>query len=109
MTEDEARRKLEKRLQDIDDLSGINTDAGSIVELDQGKVGRLSRMDAIQAQALAQETARRRKVEHAAIRAALARLDEGEWGYCQKCGEKIEAGRMAINLTAAVCAVCAGR
>ncbi|MDP7640863.1 MAG: TraR/DksA family transcriptional regulator, partial [Alphaproteobacteria bacterium] len=37
------------------------------VELDQTRVGRLSRMDALQGQAMAQETARRRDAEVARI------------------------------------------
>jgi DnaK suppressor protein len=46
------------------------------VELDQTRVGRLSRMDALQGQAMAQETARRRDQEVARIDAALKRVEE---------------------------------
>ena len=45
------------------------------VELDQQSVGRLSRMDAMQQQAMAQAQERRRKAEGARITAALERLD----------------------------------
>ena len=46
------------------------------VELDQTRLGRLSRMDALQAQAMAIETDRRRGVEMNRIEAALKRLGE---------------------------------
>ena len=59
------------------------------VELDQQAVGRLSRMDALQVQAMALETSRRRKNELRRIAAALARIDKGEFGYCLECGEEI--------------------
>ena len=64
------------------------------VKLDQTKQGRLSRMDAMQQQAMADETRRRRHVRLAQIDTALARLDNGEYGYCVTCGEEINADRM---------------
>ena len=77
------------------------------VELDQTRVGRLSRMDALQGQAMAQETARRRDNEVVRIDAALKRIEEGEYGYCLACGEQIAAKRLALDPTAAVCVTCA--
>ena len=59
------------------------------VELDQSRVGRLSRMDALQDQAMALETARRREAELKRIEAALKRVDSGEYGDCLTCGEEI--------------------
>ena len=77
------------------------------VELDQTRVGRLSRMDALQGQAMAQETARRRDNELARIDAALKRIEEDEYGYCLACGELIAAKRLDLDPTAAVCVTCA--
>ncbi len=77
------------------------------VELDQTRVGRLSRMDALQGQAMAQETARRRDNEVARIDAALKRIEQDEYGYCLSCGEKIAAKRLALDPMAAVCVTCA--
>ena len=78
------------------------------VELDQTRVGRLSRMDALQGQAMAQETARRRDNEVVRIDAALKRIEQDEYGYCLSCGEKIAVKRLALDPTAAVCVTCAG-
>jgi len=67
------------------------------VELDQQAVGRLSRMDALQYQAMAQAQARRRAAERQKIHAALKRIDEGEYGYCTDCGEHIEPKRLSAD------------
>ena len=77
------------------------------VELDQQAVGRLSRMDALQVQAMALETSRRRGVELRRITAALARIDEGEYGYCLDCGEEIAARRLELAPAAPLCIGCA--
>jgi DnaK suppressor protein len=76
------------------------------VELDQQAVGRLSRMDALQVQAMAQETSRRRKMQLRRITAALARIGEGEFGYCLECGEEIAVRRLELDLTAPLCINC---
>lgn len=78
------------------------------VELDQARVGRLSRMDAMQAQHMAQETARRRQRQRVAIDGALRRIDSGDYGYCYICGEEIEAGRLAADPTNTRCIRCVG-
>ena len=77
------------------------------VELDQQAVGRLSRMDALQVQAMALETSRRRGVELRRIAAALARMDEGEFGYCLECGDEIAARRLELDPAAPLCIGCA--
>ena len=56
---------------------------------------------------MAQAQERRRKAEAARIRAALERLDEGEWGYCLNCGEEIAEKRLAHDPSVAACVKCA--
>ncbi len=41
------------------------------------------------------------------IRAALARLDDGTYGTCVRCGGPISAGRLAAMPHAALCVTCA--
>lgn len=77
------------------------------VELDQTMVGRVSRMDALQGQAMAQEVARRRETEIKRIDAALKRMDEGDYGYCVSCGEEIAVRRLELDPAAATCIDCA--
>lgn len=77
------------------------------VTLDQESVGRLSRIDAMQVQAMALAQSRRRRAKRAAIDAALARIDEGEFGYCLRCGEEIAAARLTHDPAVATCIECA--
>tara|TARA_A100001391_G_scaffold183439_1_gene150671 strand:+ start:842 stop:1174 length:333 start_codon:yes stop_codon:yes gene_type:complete len=107
MTEDEARARLIARRAELDAEDRANAGARDTVELQQDSVGRLSRMDAMQQQAMAQATERRRRVERARIEAALARIDEGEWGWCGVCGEEIAEQRLAHNPSVATCLGCA--
>ena len=77
------------------------------VELDQTSVGRLSRMDAMQVQAMAVATERRRAEEAARVEVAILRIDEEEYGYCISCGEEIAAKRLAVDPTIPTCISCA--
>lgn len=78
-----------------------------VVVLDQTTVGRLSRMDALQNQAMQQETERRREVEINRIDAALQRLNGDEFGYCISCGEEIQPKRLEMDPATPVCVDCA--
>lgn len=60
-------------------------------------------MDALQSQAMAQETERRRLVELRKIKAALLRIDEGEFGFCAFCGDEIARARLELDPAAATC------
>lgn len=77
------------------------------VELDQQSVGRLSRMDAIQGQALAQASDQRRQARRVALEMALRRLETGEFGECLDCGEAISLRRLEIYPAATLCISCA--
>jgi len=106
MTPDQARSALIARRDALAKEDTANADARDTVELQQDSVGRLSRMDAIQQQAMAQAQERRRSQERARIGAALARIDEGEWGYCLTCGEEIAEARLSHDPSVAVCVAC---
>ncbi len=103
----EIRAALRARLADLESLAAANAENRATVALDQQSVGRLSRIDALQQQSLAQETNRRRIAEAQRIRAALARLDDGEFGWCAKCGEAVGERRLALDPTIALCIECA--
>lgn len=81
-------------------------DSSNTVELDQTRVGRISRMDAIQAQQMAMESARRRQHQMKKIEGALHRLESGEYGYCFVCGEEIALQRLAAEPTTTRCIEC---
>ena len=77
------------------------------VTLDQPAVGRLSRMDALQDQAMAQATEDRRRQRRAQIDTALDRLHEGAFGECVACGEEIARGRLDLDPAVPTCLACA--
>jgi len=103
----ELKRALEAELAEITDLSASTGADRAPVSLDQQSVGRLSRMDAMQGQAMAQASERRRQQRVVLIKAALTRMEEGEYGYCQACGEPISDGRLKADPTAPRCVTCA--
>lgn len=106
MTPEKARARLIARREEILD-GDINADARDTVELDQTSVGRLSRMDALQGQAMAQAARRRAEADLKRIETALARLDAGEWGRCTDCGDEIAPRRLDIDPAIALCRECA--
>ncbi|MDH3787318.1 MAG: TraR/DksA C4-type zinc finger protein, partial [Xanthomonadales bacterium] len=77
------------------------------IELDQTRVGRLSRMDALQAQAMSKETGRRRRQKLLQIEAALRRIEHDEYGYCQECGDEIAPARLNVDPAVSLCIRCA--
>lgn len=95
------------RRAELDEQDARSEGDRAPVALDQESVGRLSRMDAMQVQAMALAQERRRKAERIAIQAALARIEEGEFGYCVLCGEDIARARLAKNPTVVKCLSCA--
>ena len=103
-----ARARLTARRDELNKLSSISAEDRNAVELDQQSVGRLSRMDAMQRQAMAQAQERARAVELARLEQAMRRLEDGEYGWCATCGDQIAAARLDVDPAAAVCVECAG-
>lgn len=98
---------LHKIISDLTEIDAAASDNRAAVILDQTSVGRLSRMDAIQQQAMANATSQRRQSEIAQAKAALQRLEEGEFGYCLECGEEIAIKRLNHNPSVVTCITCA--
>lgn len=101
------RTLVRARLDELDAQDQLGQGSQSVVRLDQQSVGRLSRMDALQVQAMAKAQQVRRDAEKRQLRAALDRLDEDEYGYCEDCGEPIPPARLRLSLTATRCVSCA--
>lgn len=101
------RALLLQRLDELDEEDRISERDRDPVRLDQESVGRLSRIDAMQVQAMALAQERRRKAERAAIAAALGRIESDEFGYCIECGDEIAQARLRNNPTAVKCLDCA--
>ena len=101
------RKRLEAMKIELAHLSEATLDSRKPVELDQTSVGRLSRMDALQTQAMQLETERRRGLELQRVESALARVKSGDFGDCIICGEDIEVKRLDHDPTFPTCVACA--
>jgi len=107
----QANDKIRSRLLDmkaeLEALSDAASENRKPVSLDQQSIGRLSRMDSLQVQAMdmAQEEARKKRIVK--INAAIKRLDDGDYGYCVKCDEAISAKRLELDPASPLCIDCA--
>ncbi|MDX1442731.1 MAG: TraR/DksA C4-type zinc finger protein [Gammaproteobacteria bacterium] len=105
--ENELRERLVTERDEILEQVESSGQSGATVELDQSRTGRLSRMDALQAQAMAKASGERAKRRLLLIEAALRRMDAGEYGECRECGEIIAPGRLQADPCALFCVDCA--
>ncbi|MBW2684138.1 MAG: TraR/DksA C4-type zinc finger protein [Deltaproteobacteria bacterium] len=101
------KNRLEKRLKEITAEQQRQKDGTAPVELDQARVGRLSRMDAMQQQAMAKATARLTDLERQRIQSALLRIRGDEYGYCVICEDEIAEGRLQFDPSVLLCISCA--
>jgi DnaK suppressor protein len=100
------RERLLKLREELQAMVVTSGDSAAVVELDQSKVGRLSRMDAMQAQAMAKASGQRREAMLRNIEAALKRIDDDSYGYCRDCEEPINPKRLEFDPTALRCIEC---
>ena len=106
-TGEKMRDKLLRLRADLEAVAATGDESAAVVELDQSKVGRLSRMDAMQAQAMAQASVQRREHMLRNITAALERIERDEYGDCQSCDEPIDPKRLEFDPAATLCIDCA--
>lgn len=92
---------------DLEQIKRESKESTETVELDQCKVGRLSRMDAMQAQQMALESERRRELQLQKIEVALNRIENDDFGYCLVCGDDIDIRRLRADPTHIKCINCA--
>jgi DnaK suppressor protein len=102
-------QRLRARREELLRLTAAHEDESDPVEVDPSSVGRLTRMDALQSQAMAAEVERRRELELARIESALERIEQGEFGYCVSCGEPIAPRRLELDPANPLCVSCAER
>jgi len=99
--------QLESLRSDVLEASALANNAAQPVELDQNRVGRLSRMDAMQGQAMAQANVERQGVLLTEIERALNEIESGEYGRCVECDESIAVARLEADPVTQRCIVCA--
>ncbi len=101
------KKRLQDRKKDIEQIKEAKKEDTAPVELDQARVGRLSRMDAMQQQAMSQASDRLMDVERQRIQTALKRIESEEYGYCILCDEEIAIKRLEFDPSLLTCITCA--
>ncbi|MFK7994336.1 MAG: TraR/DksA family transcriptional regulator [Granulosicoccus sp.] len=101
------KQQINTKIVTLESLGVASKEASDTVSLDQSKVGRLSRMDALQGQAIAKATAERRKQEIANLKRALVRIDDASFGECRTCEADIDPRRINHNPGVFLCLSCA--
>lgn len=103
----EIRQKLLALEAALKEESTESASSRETVVLDQTSVGRLSRMDALQGQAMAQAEEQRRQLTLKRISGALQRINQEVFGECIECGEWVGAKRLTSNPVVLKCIECA--
>ena len=101
--------RLLTRRAELRALSDSARDSRKPVELDQSKVGRLSRMDAMQDQQMALELRRRKENQLLRIQSAMDRINQGNYGLCLSCKQPIAEERLELSPDAVICVKCSSR
>ena len=104
---EQIKQQLLELRKSLQEQEAAAQETGKPVELDQARVGRLSRMDAMQSQQMALETVRRRQDQLQKIAGALQRIASNEYGDCFVCGEEIPLQRLQVDPTSTRCIACA--
>jgi DnaK suppressor protein len=104
---DHFKQKLVQLRESLAQVEQSGNEAAQTVELDQSAVGRLSRMDALQGQAMAKEAQQRRIIQQQRIGSALQRIESGTYGLCVLCEEDIHLKRLEVDPTTLLCIECA--
>jgi DnaK suppressor protein len=103
----ELRQRIEAELVELSRSSGSGAGDRAPVKLDRQSRGRLSRADAMRAQAMAVASDRRRAARIAALKTALGRIESGNHGDIAACDEPIAFGRIEVDRAMPACVACA--
>ena len=104
-------RSLEALRDELLMLLDISPESGDTVELDQTKVGRLSRMDAMQQQEMSQACRAGYQKRLKDIQRALLNIKQSgsglcEYGWCEHCGDNIDIRRLEVKPESRFCVKC---
>lgn len=101
--------KLEEKLRalkhELEYLLGTSRDSSRPVGLDQ-PIGRLSRVDALQQQAMAQANREGHEKRLKQVNGALLAIRSGTYGECRRCEEPIEIARLQVRPESLFCLAC---
>lgn len=102
------RPLIDQRLAEIAAALAAQADSTRPIAPDAA-IGRLSRLDAMQAQQLALAGQRRLEEQRARLHEAVRRIDTGGFGRCLLCGGDIARERLELQPDAVTCVPCLQR
>jgi DnaK suppressor protein len=102
------RARLEARARDIQTTIERSSDQTTAVKPDSA-IGRLTRVDAVQAGYVSDALRREMRAELARIEQALRSIVEGTFGICRLCGDVLSDGRLEAKPDANLCIQCASK
>ncbi|PLX84860.1 MAG: hypothetical protein C0617_06530 [Desulfuromonas sp.] len=105
---EELHRKLFALRKEIQGLLAATEEGARPVDLGQ-PIGRLSRMDAMQQQSMAQANRQGHELRLRQVKAALAAIDRDEYGTCRRCEEAIGYRRLSARPETPFCLDCQGQ
>jgi DnaK suppressor protein len=97
---------LHELLVQLRETGTDNAVLAQTVHLDQAAVGRLSRVDALQAQKMAEAQGRRNALRVKQVLVALQSVDDDAYGDCKVCGDPIGYRRLKARPESPACVVC---
>ncbi len=100
------RSKIEARIEEIDNALAEDDPESKPVAPDVA-IGRLSRLDSMQAQQMNLAQQRRQREEKEKLESALERIEDGSYGICAYCLSPIAYERLEAMPDAVVCISCA--
>ena len=112
MTEEE-RRQLKETIEK--EIEALHVDIGRLEEetkpiAPDRAIGRLTRMEAINAQKMSEANLRKARARQSALQKTLPRLEEDEeFGICTRCERPIPIKRLMLMPQSRLCVRCAGR
>lgn len=101
----EMRERLEARAVELRDTIG-RIDGTTAPVSPNNAIGRLTRIDAMQATSMRRAVARDHDVELQNVSRALKAIATGEYGICRRCKELIATARLRAKPEAFLCVAC---
>lgn len=104
---DELKKRMKEEMATLAETIEALDEHRDPVEPDVA-IGRLSRLDTMQSQAMASATQTKAKRRLRLLEAALARIDDDEeYGTCYECGDPIPMARLLALPESNLCVDCA--
>lgn len=105
---EELRGRINALIEELQGMMQSHTDSSRPVEPDNA-IGRITRMDAINAKSISESMLQSAKQRLLRLEAALNRIDNEEFGLCVECEEPIAIKRLLIMPETLLCITCAER